>query len=196
MTVEELYGQMVDTFQRETGMALAGDGDMAVRLYAVAAQLYALYVQADWVGRQCFPQTAQGDYLDKHAQLRGLERRAATAAVGVLSFETDHPPEADLSIPEGTVCMTAAQVRFETTEAGVCGDGVHRYAHLLPVDVRDDVTLPQSTVPGRGAAALRAGHLGKAHHHYAVGKEFDAHRAAHGDHRPLLRGPGRGRRYQ
>ena len=74
-------------------------------------------MQADWVGRQCFPQTAQGDYLDKHAQLRGLERRAATAAVGVLSFETDHPPEADLSIPEGTVCMTAAQVRFETTEA-------------------------------------------------------------------------------
>ena len=49
MTVEELYGQMVDTFQRETGLALAGDGDMAVRLYAVAAQLYALYVQADWV---------------------------------------------------------------------------------------------------------------------------------------------------
>ena len=123
MTVEELYGQMVDTFQRETGLALAGDGDMAVRLYAVAAQLYALYVQADWVGRQCFPQTAQGDYLDKHAQLRGLERRAATAAVGVLSFETDHPPEADLSIPEGTVCMTAAQVRFETTEAGVFKGG-------------------------------------------------------------------------
>ena len=123
MTVEELYGQMVDTFQRETGLALAGDGDMAVRLYAVAAQLYALYVQADWVGRQCFPQTAQGDYLDKHAQLRGLERRAATAAVGVLSFETDHPPEADLSIPEGTVCMTAAQVRFETTEAGVLKAG-------------------------------------------------------------------------
>ena len=123
MTVEELYGQMVDTFQRETGLALAGDGDMAVRLYAVAAQLYALYVQADWVGRQCFPQTAQGDYLDKHAQLRGLERRAATAAVGVLSFETDHPPEADLSIPEGTVCMTAAQVRFETTETGVLKAG-------------------------------------------------------------------------
>ncbi|MFQ7855203.1 MAG: hypothetical protein ACLRIS_08810 [Flavonifractor plautii] len=60
MTVEELYGQMVDTFQRETGLALAGDGDMAVRLYAVAAQLYALYVQADWVGRQCFPRRPRG----------------------------------------------------------------------------------------------------------------------------------------
>ena len=135
MTVEELYGQMVDTFQRETGLALAGDGDMAVRLYAVAAQLYALYVQADWVGRQCFPQTAQGDYLDKHAQLRGLERRAATAAVGVLSFETDHPPEADLSIPEGTVCMTAAQVRFETTEAGNAAAGTVRAMAVAPVGV-------------------------------------------------------------
>ena len=122
MTVEELYGQMVDTFQRETGLALAGDGDMAVRLYAVAAQLYALYVQADWVRRQCFPRRPRG-LPDKHVQLRGLERRAATAAVGVLSFETDHPPEADLSIPEGTVCMTAAQVRFETTEAGVLKAG-------------------------------------------------------------------------
>ena len=138
MTVEELYGQMVDTFQRETGLALAGDGDMAVRLYAVAAQLYALYVQADWVGRQCFPQTAQGDYLDKHAQLRGLERRAATAAVGVLSFETDHPPEADLSIPEGTVCMTAAQVRARAVEPGAAGNaaaGTVRAMAVAPVGV-------------------------------------------------------------
>ena len=36
-----------------------------------AAQVYGLYVQADWVGRQCFPQTAQGEFLDRHAQLRG-----------------------------------------------------------------------------------------------------------------------------
>ena len=149
MTVEELYGQMVDTFQRETGLALAGDGDMAVRLYAVAAQLYALYVQADWVGRQCFPQTAQGDYLDKHAQLRGLERRAATAAVGVLSFETDHPPEADLSIPEGTVCMTAAQVRFETLEAGTLQAG------STYVDIRAQAVEP-GAAGNAAAGTIRA----------------------------------------
>ena len=123
MTVDEIYGQMVQIFQQETGLTLAGDGDMAVRLYAVAAQIYALYVQGDWVGRQCFPQTAQGEYLDRHAQLRGLERRAAVAAEGVLHFETDTAPEADLTIPEGTVCMTAAQVRFETVEAGTLRAG-------------------------------------------------------------------------
>ena len=89
MSIEEIYQEMVQAVQRETGLTLAGDGDMAVRLYAVAAQVYGLYVQADWVGRQCFPQTAQGEFLDRHAQLRGVERRAAAAAQGVLRFERD-----------------------------------------------------------------------------------------------------------
>ena len=123
MTVDEIYGQMVEAFQQETGITLAGDGDMAVRLYAVAAQIYAVYVQADWVNRQCFPQTAQVDYLDKHAQLRGLERRAAVAAEGVLRFETDQAPSTDLTIPAGTVCMTAGLVRFETSQDAVLQAG-------------------------------------------------------------------------
>ena len=123
MTIDEIYGQMVEAFQQETGVTLAGDGDMAVRLYAVAAQIYALYVQADWVNRQCFPQTAQGEYLDKHAQLRGLERRAAVAAEGILRFETDQAPSTDLTIPAGTVCMTAGLVRFETTQEAVLQAG-------------------------------------------------------------------------
>lgn len=123
MTIDEIYGQMVEAFQKETGVTLDGDGDMAVRLYAVAAQIYALYVQADWVNRQCFPQTAQGEYLDKHAQLRGLERRAAVAAEGILRFETDQAPSTDLTIPAGTVCMTAGLVRFETTQEAVLQAG-------------------------------------------------------------------------
>lgn len=123
MTIDEIYGQMVEAFQQETGVTLAGDGDMAVRLYAVAAQIYALYVQTDWVNRQCFPQTAQGEYLDKHAQLRGLERRAAVAAEGILRFETDQAPSTDLTIPAGTVCMTAGLVRFETTQEAVLQAG-------------------------------------------------------------------------
>ena len=116
MTVDEIYSGMAARFQEETGLVPAGDGDLAVRLYAVAAQIYALYVQADWVERQCFPQSAHGAYLDKHAQLRGLERREAVRAQGVLRFETDSAAQTDLSIPAGTVCMTAEQVRFETLE--------------------------------------------------------------------------------
>ena len=59
-------------FGEKTGVELEAGCDLAVRLYAAAAQVYALYVQADWVARQAFPQTAEGEYLDLHAQLRSL----------------------------------------------------------------------------------------------------------------------------
>ena len=118
MTVDEIYAGMTATFQEQTGLTAAGDGDLAVRLYAVASQIYALYVQGQWTLHQCFPQSAQGEYLDQHAQLRGLERRAATAAEGSIRFERDGGRETALTIPQGTVCMTGTLVRFETTEAG------------------------------------------------------------------------------
>ena len=56
-TVDEIYGELAAAFAGATGQTAGQDGDMAVRLYAVAAQVYALYVQADWTARQCFPQT-------------------------------------------------------------------------------------------------------------------------------------------
>lgn len=123
MTVEEIYQQMAACFEEETGTALRGDGDMAVRLYAVAAQIYGLYVQAEWVDRQCFPQTAAGEFLDKHAQLRGLARRQATAAQGTIRFSTDSAAATDLVVPAGTICLTAGGVRFETTQEAVLEAG-------------------------------------------------------------------------
>ena len=123
MTVEEIYQQMAACFEEETGTALRGDGDMAVRLYAVAAQIYGLYVQAEWVDRQCFPQTAAGEFLDKHAQLRGLARRQATAAQGTIRFSTDSAAATDLAVPAGTICLTAGGVRFETTQEAVLEAG-------------------------------------------------------------------------
>ena len=72
MSVEEIYQGMMADFARRTGLEASGAGDLAVRMYAVAAELYSLQVQSDWVARQCFPQTATGEYLDRHAALRGL----------------------------------------------------------------------------------------------------------------------------
>ena len=122
-TVEEIYGEMLARFQSETGMEASGSGDLAVRLYAVAAQIYALYVQEEWVARQCFPQTAVGEYLDLHASLRGVTRREAVRARGVLRFQTDKAAANEWTIPAGTVCMTAGLVRFQTEEEGVIGVG-------------------------------------------------------------------------
>lgn len=122
-TVEELYGQMMADFTARTGMEISDGGDLSARLYAAAAQIYGLYVQADWVNRQCFPQTAQGEYLDHHAQLRALERKAAARAEGTVRFFGDGGSALDRAIPAGTVCMTPGMVRFVTVEDAVLAAG-------------------------------------------------------------------------
>lgn len=114
-TVDEIYQEMAALFQSQTGLESGAAGDLAVRLYAVAAQVYGLYLQADWTWKQCFPQTASGEYLDYHAQLRGVERKAPAAAQGVVRFSVPEEAQAERIIPAGTVCMTAGLVRFETT---------------------------------------------------------------------------------
>ena len=118
-TVDEIFGEMLVCFGERTGMEVDQGCDLAVRLYAAASQIYAMYLQADWVARQAFPQTAEGDYLDLHAQLRGLERKQASHAAGTLRFFADQAAETPREIPLGTVCMTAGLVRFETTRAAV-----------------------------------------------------------------------------
>ncbi len=122
-TVEEIYRQMLEEFQDRTGLQPREGTDLSARFYALAAQVYALYAQAQWVVRQAFPQSAQGEYLDRHAQLRGLERKAASPARGVVRFTAGEETAAPREIPKGTVCMTTGQVRFETTAPGEIAAG-------------------------------------------------------------------------
>ena len=122
-TTEEIYEAMLAAFAQRAGFAPEADCDLAVRLYAAAAELQALGIQADWVLDQSFPQTAQGVYLDYHAQMRGISRAPAAKAVGTLRFSVRQAGTSDLSIESGTVCMTADEVRFQTTAAAVLEAG-------------------------------------------------------------------------
>ena len=74
-SIEEIYQAMLETISERSGFSPAEDCDLAVRLYAAAAQVQALELQADWVLDQSFPQTAQGVYLERHAARRGLSLR-------------------------------------------------------------------------------------------------------------------------
>ncbi len=123
ITLEEIYQDLAARFQAQTGQAAGGSSELAVRFYAVAAQLYSLYVQAEWTRRQCFPQTAEGEDLDKHAYLRGVARRKATRSVGTVCFYVDQTRDLDVAVPAGTVCMTAGGVRFTTDRDGVVPAG-------------------------------------------------------------------------
>ena len=84
--IEEIYQELLEAFAERAGFTQDPGCDLAVRLYAAAAQIQALGIQADWILDQSFPQTAQGMYLDYHGQMRGITRAPAAKAVGTLRF--------------------------------------------------------------------------------------------------------------
>jgi len=146
-TLEELYQELAAEFQARTGLSAAGCGDLAARFYAVAAQLYGLYVQADWTRRQCFPQTAEGEELDKHAWLRGVSRREAVKAGGMVRFYVDGERQVPTEIPAGTVCMTAGGLRFATLADAVVPAGeTEATAAVSAVEAGSAGNVPANTI--------------------------------------------------
>lgn len=117
-TVETIYEEMRRQLSELTGMLPAEGGDLSLRLYAVATELYSLWEQAGFVLRQAFPQTAVGEYLDYHGEVRGIRRQAGNKSRGTLEFFVSMAGEQALTIPEGTVCADGAGNRFVTTQAG------------------------------------------------------------------------------
>ncbi len=122
-SIEEIYQTMLKAFAERAGFTPETGCDLAVRLWAAAAEIQALGIQADWVLDQSFPQTAQGIYLDYHGAMRGLKRTPASKAVGTLRFAVETAPVVDQAIPAGTVCMTAGETRFQTTAGTVLEAG-------------------------------------------------------------------------
>lgn len=94
------------------------EADLAVRLRAAARQIMSLYHYGDYVFRQAFPQTAEGENLEKHGALRNMERMAARKAEGTVRFSISAALSENLTIPAGTVCLTEERVAFETTAEG------------------------------------------------------------------------------
>lgn len=121
--IEEIYEELLVAFAERAGFVPEAGCDLAVRLWAAAAQIQSLGIQADWVLDQSFPQTAQGQYLDYQGQMRGLRRVPAEKASGTIRFSVAMPPVSDLVIPADTVCMTEQETRFRTTEAVVLAAG-------------------------------------------------------------------------
>ena len=120
---QEIYDLMAAEYENRTGQRPVEGGELSVRLYAYASQIHALRLHADWVLGQCFPQTATGVQLDYHAEMRKLSRQEAQTAYGAIVFGREEPAQEDLSIPQGTVCVTEGMERFETVEPGALPAG-------------------------------------------------------------------------
>ncbi len=122
-TIQEIYDELGADFTERSGVELVSGGDMSLRLWAVAAEVYSLEAQAEFVSRQCFPQTAVGEYLDMHAEVRGLTRGEAKKASGKLRFYMDEARASDTTVAAGVRCMSVDESEFVTTRAGLIPAG-------------------------------------------------------------------------
>ena len=71
-SIDDIYNEMASDYESRCSVVLRDGGDMSLRMRAFAAQVFALESQLEFSRRQAFPQTAQGEYLDLHAGIRGL----------------------------------------------------------------------------------------------------------------------------
>ena len=125
-TTQEIYEAMLASVQARSGFTMDDSCDLAVRLYAAAAQLESLYAYADWSRKQCFPQTATGEYLDLHAELHGVSREAAQAATGILSLCLAEALDFDLSIPEDTCFCVPGGPLYRIMEPCIIPAGIRQ----------------------------------------------------------------------
>ncbi len=104
-----------DTQSQLPEAAITSDSDFGVRAGATAAAIEGLYQHQQYIARQVFPDTADTQYLEKHANLHRLSRKAATTAMGAATFIGT--PGAAIAL--GTEMKTVGGVSLVTSEAGV-----------------------------------------------------------------------------
>ncbi len=122
LTQETFYETMIQRYRTLSGFTPDEASDIALRFHALAGELAALGRRLESVRRDAFPETAQGAALDAFAAQRGLSRKAAVQAAGLLRFWRG-ASQAESVIPAGTVCLTEDGERYETTADAVLAEG-------------------------------------------------------------------------
>lgn len=125
LTLNKITDEMRKAFFKEAGREAPLCSDTDNRIKAAATELFSAYSYAEYIFKQAFPQTAAGKYLDYHAEIRGLNRKKAAAASGVLTFFIAEPLQEPAAVPKGTICSVSDKpfIQFETTEAAVIPAG-------------------------------------------------------------------------
>ncbi len=142
MRYADILTSMTEEYWRLTGTNPHDASDIGIRMKVLATALATLWESLAFAAVQSFPASSSGVYLDAHAEMRGLVRKAALPSQGVLVFSRDVATELDLLIPAGTLCAPGG------------GDAIR-------VETTTDVTLPagatQIACPARGSAGGASG---------------------------------------
>ena len=116
-TLEEIRASLLRDYQTYYPNAdTSEDSDAYARASSLAACAEGVYAHQKWLIKQFFPDTADTEFLEKHAGLRGLRRRNATYAAGKGTTISGNP---DAVIAVGLQIKTEDGRFYETTESAV-----------------------------------------------------------------------------
>lgn len=116
-TLEEIRASILRDYQSYYPNAdTSEDSDAYARASSLAACAEGIYAHQKWLIKQFFPDTADTEFLEKHAGLRGLRRRNATYAAGKGATISGNP---DAVISVGLQIKTEDGRFYETTESAV-----------------------------------------------------------------------------
>ena len=116
-TLEEIRASLLRDYQTYYPNAdTSEDSDAYARASSLAACAEGIYAYQKWLIKQFFPDTADTEFLEKHAGLRGLRRRNATYSAGKGATVSGNP---DAVIAVGLQIKTEDGRFYETTESAV-----------------------------------------------------------------------------
>lgn len=116
-TLEEIRASLLRDYQTYYPNAdTSEDSDAYARASSLAACAEGIYAHQKWLIKQFFPDTADTEFLEKHAGLRSLRRRNATYAAGKGATVSGNP---DAVIAVGLQIKTEDGRFYETTESAV-----------------------------------------------------------------------------
>lgn len=104
---------MCEKYEELTNNPVGNYADVSIRFKALAAELYDMSSKISFISKQIFPDTATGEYLDKHCQLKNIQRKTASKAKGKLKFSVEKPLNFIATIPKGTICTTAGPEKLQ-----------------------------------------------------------------------------------
>lgn len=116
---------MKEKYTELSGKEIPEGSDIDIRMKVLAGEIFDNEVNLDFIKRQMFASTASGDYLDLHAEDRGLSRNHAVKATGRVTFSVNTVREEPVVIPRGTIVGTSGDVcvRFVTNSEVILAAG-------------------------------------------------------------------------
>lgn len=134
---ELILENTLGNFENQANCIVEDDSDTAIKFKVIATEILRLYEKINFCKKQMFPNTADGEYLERHGAIRGIYKKCASKSKGQVIFKCKSASPNDILIPKGTLCTSSkgSSLVYET----VCDVTLNKDSLYTIADVESTV---------------------------------------------------------